>query len=452
MPLDETPTTPDPAANPWPELDRRLLEDGRPSPVPFPLALLPDTWAAWVERSAQSFTPVDYLAQGLFAAMATVCGGGIVARVTPQWSEPLVLWQALVGGPSSGKSPALASARRLLDGIAADTDGADDDAAAPAFADEDTLCPLAGSLKSSPRGIMLWRDDLADWLVAARRGPDRAGWLAGWNVGEIVARQTGWFTQRVARFPLSLVGALRPDRLAEIVGEDDCGFAARLLYAWPEAAACAALSERPADDEGVRALLKRISRLAGTASSPSTMSFEPQAVARLEQLLPELQQRMRQAEGAEAGWIGKGAGTIVRLAGMLELMHWAQESREEVPGDVGRRRLEDAHALWAGYLLPHAHSVLHRVGAADGDRTARRAARWLRRAGLDRVSREDIRCEALCRSVDAESADQVIERLEAGGVLRTLASAKNHGRPKRRWQVNPGLLRLSGISGSAAAP
>jgi hypothetical protein len=54
------------------------------------------------------------VAQALFAAVAGVCGAGVAAEVTPSWSEPLVLWQALLGGPSSGKSPALAAVHQLL--------------------------------------------------------------------------------------------------------------------------------------------------------------------------------------------------------------------------------------------------------------------------------------------------------------------------------------------------
>ena len=47
-------------------------------------------------------------------------GGGVIAEVTPGWKEPVVLWQVLVGAPSSGKSPALAATRRLLGPIEAD--------------------------------------------------------------------------------------------------------------------------------------------------------------------------------------------------------------------------------------------------------------------------------------------------------------------------------------------
>src|SRR6266853_5011946 len=99
----------------WPEVDCALVEDGRRAVPLFPLELLPLPWRSWVSETARSAgAPVDYVAQALLAVVAGLCGAGALVRVTPGWSEPLVLWQALVGRPSSGKSPALAALRALL--------------------------------------------------------------------------------------------------------------------------------------------------------------------------------------------------------------------------------------------------------------------------------------------------------------------------------------------------
>jgi len=89
----------------WPEIDASLLEDKR-GPVPaFPIDLLPQPWRGWVAETARAAgAPADYVAQSVLATVAGLCGGASV-RVTPAWSEPLVLRQALVGGPASGKSP-----------------------------------------------------------------------------------------------------------------------------------------------------------------------------------------------------------------------------------------------------------------------------------------------------------------------------------------------------------
>src|SRR5947209_20175315 len=92
-------TTVESADAPWPEVEPRLFLESRPPPPPFPLDLLPEPWRPWIEACARSFTTVDFVAQGLLGAVSAVCGGRIVVDVTPQWREPLVLWQALVGGP-----------------------------------------------------------------------------------------------------------------------------------------------------------------------------------------------------------------------------------------------------------------------------------------------------------------------------------------------------------------
>jgi hypothetical protein len=443
MPLDENPApVPGEAAAPWPEIDRSLLEEARPPPEPFPLDLLPDTCRAWVEASAQAFTPVDYLAQGVLGAVAAVCGGGIVVRVTTSWGEPLLLWQALVGGPSSGKSPALDAARGLLDDLTVDAGGAGCHAT-PAVVPEASRRSVAAALSRSPPSVTLWFDELAESLAEALRDRERAGCLAGWRSGVAVSTQPLKVDLHEPILAMNVVGALQPDRLADALGEVEDGFAARFLYAWPEPTSCGALRDRPADDQAMRGLLQRIAAFAGAAAKPSALAFEPDAVAGLERFLPMLRQQMREADGVEAAWLGKGAGTVVRLAGLLTLMHWAETPTGEPPGGVSAQRREDALRLWAGYFHPHAKSVFERAGAGNRDRTARRAARWLRRAGLHQVSREDIRREALCQKVNAEGAEDIMARLEAGGVLRGVPVQINgRGRPLRRWEVNP-IFRIS---------
>ncbi|HZX88124.1 MAG TPA: hypothetical protein VFF19_31410, partial [Reyranella sp.] len=59
---------------------------------------------------------------------------------------------------------------------------------------------------------------------------------------------------------------------------------------------------------------------------------------------------------------------------------------------------------------------------------------------LAEVSREQVRTEALGRSVDAAEADQVLYCLQDAGVLQqALHTAPLRGRPPKRWWVNPRL-------------
>jgi hypothetical protein len=103
---------PSPEAEPrivggWSEVDAALFDDGRGAAPAFPLELLPLPWRGWVaDTAAGAGAPSAYVAQALLTAVAGLSGAGAVVRLAPAWTEPLVLWQALVGRPSSGKSPA----------------------------------------------------------------------------------------------------------------------------------------------------------------------------------------------------------------------------------------------------------------------------------------------------------------------------------------------------------
>src|SRR5260370_23681787 len=99
--------------NAWPEIAPGLLEDGRPPLPAFPLGVFPGPWRDWITDSAHSAgAPIDYVAQAMLAGVAGISGAGVTARVTESWSEPVVLWQAPVGGPSSRKTPAPGTTRR----------------------------------------------------------------------------------------------------------------------------------------------------------------------------------------------------------------------------------------------------------------------------------------------------------------------------------------------------
>jgi hypothetical protein len=431
-------TTVEPVDTAWPEVEPRLFHASRPPPPPFPLDLLTEPWRAWIEACGQSFTTVDFVAQGLLGAVSAVCGGRIVVDVTPQWHEPLVLWQALVGGPSTGKTPALALARRLVEAI---DPAVWSSRALNLFADE-TADNLARATTYSSGGVALWCDDLAGWLADLSRRQERLLALAGWSGDPAHARRRPGFSSiDVGRFPLSIVATLQADRVTEALSGGDDGAASRFLYAWPMPRLEAVLRGPRIDQEAPGAMLRRLAGLPASVKVPLGLPFDEGAVDRLEAILPALRGFMQDTDGLEAAWIGKAAGNIVRLASLLCLMEWAEEERKHPPAGVEERHVERAHALWSGYFWPHAQAVFGQAGTTLADRQARRVARWLRRMRADTVSREEIRREALCQTVDADTAEDLIERLEGYGVLRLLPSrgSSGGGPRKRRWAVNPAL-------------
>jgi hypothetical protein len=478
----------------WPEIDPVLLEDSRGGVPDFPLEVLPPHWRRWVRESAEAAgAPIDYVAQGLLASVAAVCGAGMMTRIIPAWSEPLVLWQALVGTPSSGKSPALAVVRELLDAVEsrlrcadaerrsrhnarleearalkeqwekdcrqAHRDGEPQPAlpagalfeqpfvAAQIVVGDATLEALADVVSGNPRGVVLWRDELTAWLANLGRyangGSDRAHWLEAWAAaGTTINRRSRKEPLFLRRFPVSVIGSIQPDRIAEVLHGSDDGMAARFLFSWPDAAPHRPLAERlVAWDDAALGRLQSIADAAGTAEQPRVLALDPMALALFDNLLHGLHFRIDKSEGLEAGWLGKGKGTIARLAAALYLLAWSEGAREAPPEAIGMTAMSAAAELWTCYFGPHARAVFNRAGRTDRDRDARRALRWLQHNKVAEVTREELRRDALYQSLDSQETDRVVGRLVEASVLRLLPPARTGGpgRPARRWEVHPAL-------------
>jgi hypothetical protein len=440
----------------WPEIDASLLDDGRGAVPAFPLDLLPQPWRDWVADKARSAgAPADYVAQALLAAVAGVCGTGVEVRITPDWSEPLVLWQALVGTSSSGKSPALARVRGLLASIEAKLragKGEREGGPTRILVGNPAVKAIARAVSGNPRGVLLWRDRPSPWLadLGSRGADDRAHWLEAWSAGPVTIEDRRDPPLHLDRLPVSVLGTIQPNRLSEALETADDGLAARFLYSWPDPPPYCPLRERRKSkaDESAR-MLWRIAERTRLAVDPLVLAFDERGLDCFDEFLTRFHAETQDTEGLEAAWLGKGAGTVARLAAALELLAWSGTAASRPPGPIGRAQLEAAIALWTDYFRPHASVVFNRGGPTDLERRARRVIRWLKAGGRTEVSRENVRRDALAQSVSAAGADTVLFRLTAAGFVRPITHdvSPRGGRPAERWQVNPALAKKGEIAG-----
>ena len=423
-----------------------------------------------------------------------MCGAGVQVRVTPAWTESLVLWLALVGSPSSGKSPALASVRDKLGEIETRLRESDEErrsdhavkvedarlaterwqkeceSAAKAgyplprrpleagfdqpfvpsqiVVADATMEALADVVSGNPRGVILWRDELTAWLANLGRysgGTDRAHWLEAWAAAGItVNRRSRPQPLHLPRFPVSVAGSIQPDRLAEVFQGSDDGMAARFLYTWPAVPEYTSLMDRRiARDDEALAMLQSIATVANNADQPLTLSFDERALFLFDGFLKVLHKQAAEAEGnaLEAGWLGKGRGTVARLAGVLTLLRWSENAAQEAPRSIDGDTVIAAAGVWGDYFRPHAFTVFNQAGKTDKDKNARRVARWLQVARTSQVSRQDVRRDGLAQSVDTAETDRAIERLVQAGILKLVPRepSSRAGRPARRWDVNPAV-------------
>ena len=365
--------------------------------------------------------------------------------MTQSWSEPLVLWQALVGAPSAGKTPALdaigrplASVEKLLQRDAGAGASPVQALASPVqggriVVRDAALAALTRSVAARPPGVLLWRDEPTPWLSALARETrydrPRGPFIDAWSAA--------------GGLPVSVLCSLHPDGLAEALEGTPDGLAARFLFAWPSPPAQRGLidDKPPREDEAVT-MLHRIGGAVGTPDRPLTLVFHEDAVKSFDRFLTWLQEEIRGTEGAEAGWLGKGRGTVVRLAAIFALLDWSRHApTARPPGTVRRDHVEAATRLWRDYFRPHGRAVLDRCAPSDFERQVRRVVRWLKKAGAKaETTREEVRRHALGKTVNAGQADLVLGRLWSAGIVRPAAydPPPQGGRPPQRWEINPG--------------
>lgn len=484
----------------WPDPDIRLVEDDRASTPALDDDALPTGWGAWITAEAAARgCPRDYVAAALIAAASAWARNARHVAATATWSEPPHLWLALIGPPSTGKSPALRPFVEASRAIERDCEPAWQAASAehatlsegaqaihqqwrervraatkageplpdrPPGADappepprprvvamDATTEELQHLLAEQPRGLLYQRDELAGWLGNHDRygghGGDRAFFLEAWNGGVYVADRVKYRGQpvRIARAALAIVGGMQPDRLREALAGADDGLPARLGYVWPDPVPIVPLTSEA--DDAARARGGRLTaaarRLYGLAMdgdpagepAPRVLRLASDAFRLFDELRREAMGRARSSRGLAAGWHGKTPGRALRLALVYELLAWAGD------GGAEPRAVSADSVARAGGYLDYLAAMLDRVmaGLAIG-RTEADAAVIARHILASRPAALNERTlyqrPGWSWLRDRERRAEALRVLADAGWIRAAVLASS-GRPRGDWQVSPRL-------------
>jgi Protein of unknown function (DUF3987) len=392
----------------WPEPDLRIVEDGRAAAPALDDDALAAGWGEWITKEAAARDcPRDYLAAALIGAASAWIGNSRHAAVNETWSEPPHLWQALIGDPSTGKTPALrpiieasraierdaepewraaiAEHARLAEAALALEEQWHSDVRAatksgqsapnrPLGADapeepprprlvamDATTEELQHLLARQPRGLLYMRDELTGWFGNHDRyggnGGDRAFFLEAWNGGTYTIDRVKHRGQpvRISRAALGILGGMQPDRLREALAGADDGLAARFAYVWPDPPPISKLASEP--DETMRdrrnQLIEAARRLHGLQMcvdaagepAPGLLRLDRSGLALFDELRQEAMRRARSSRGLAGGWHGKTPGRALRLALVFELLAWSVGN-----GPEPRAISADAVARAGGYI------------------------------------------------------------------------------------------------------
>jgi hypothetical protein len=464
--------------------DMTLLHPERSPAVALPADLLKplqkggtNALEAWVLAAAEAKgAPLDYVVVTTLAVVASVLSG-VDVEVWPEFREPLIIWAALVGDPSSNKSPGMAPALEALEDLERDLRSAalaeygrwleDKKAAEKAGEEFDepppviprltvsdvTVESLCEQIAKQGRGVAYALDELAALLGNFSRysgGTDRPFWVKAHGGKQHPILRLSREASDVPRAAVSVVGAIQPAKLYELLLRTaDDGLTSRFVFAYPDPAPVKRPTKWP-DRTLMKGALEKLYEI----GSGLTLRFDDEAKDVIDSVRLWVRQEEVKSEGLIKGTIGKASGLVVRVAGVLTLLDWAI-SGGPVPTTVGKLATERARVFVQDYVVPMARRVIGETASPGETRGARRLARLIVEGVPQRETiniREIQKRERTHLQTSAE-IEAAIDVLVQGRWL-TLESGKpgpKGGRPLHVWRVNPDVFRrAAGVSSGYA--
>jgi hypothetical protein len=488
---------------PWPSLDLSILGSGD-KPAPFPCQVLGHHWSEWVRNSSEATSsPPDYVGVALLVTAASLIGNARRIRAWGSWTEPPVLWAALVGPPSSHKSPALDVVLTAVSDLEAEDlidlemrlrdyethrvqanvmrerweseirDAASTGAPPPTMPAE-ALQPdrperyrvrvadatpeaLVRIAAQQSKGLLLVRDELAGWLgsfdrYTSGRGADRAFFLEAFGARSYVSDRVGNTAGPIAvkRNAISILGTIQPDRLqAALLSGCQDGLAARFLLAYPAPIE----RRRPRSTPDNLAALWRLRRLRdlelcaqedGKSYEPLELPLSSSAAARFEDWW-----RLNGSHdigGQLSAWRGKADGWVLRIALVLEHLWWsAEEAEQPRPRSVSERAVEAAILILETYFWPMAIRCFGASGLGEKYANAVHLATYLADKRPHRINARTLYKSAAVKGIKtAAAANDACELLSQLGWVRPNRSRQGPsvGRQSNDFEVNPAVWQL----------
>jgi hypothetical protein len=477
-------------ARPWGSPDMSVVKANLAPAVPFPQDVLGNLWPLASDLAAGAGAPVEYVATSIIAVAASLIGAKRWVRAWEGYDDPCILWAAVVGDPSSNKSPAIDAATRMLRTMEAEMaeqhrtvlmsfaavaerakaerkawedqvkQATKDNVATPSMPDaadapdaperkrlvvqDSTPEEMAAILGANVNGTLHLRDELAGWLDSFERysAGGRSFWLEAYGGRPFVVDRKSQSKPLMVPFNgVSVLGGIQPEKLRDaLLGVADDGLIARFMWVWPEAIRF----RRPrqvADTSRLEGIYRRLHQMYRPATEQVIIPLEPRAADIFEQWIAENDEDVRQGAGLYASWAGKARGLALRLSLVLEFLGWADSDGRE-PATVSVQSIVNALRLIDDFLKPHARRVFGDAALPPVEKDAAALARFILKEGLQRVNARDIQRKSSLPTLKCkQDVEAATEALMDAGWLRDAPSRQGEapGRQRKDYLVNPAV-------------
>jgi hypothetical protein len=439
--------------------------------LPFPVEVFPETIATLITQGAAALPCApDLIGVPMLAVLGTAIGTSYEVEMKQGWTEGPRIYSGVIALPGDKKSPAEKLATQPLHRLQAQY-GADFEAQhlqhdlamlvyevelaawrtkrrkkvdtaqpegtkqpppskpeAPTMTQlltvDATVEALASILHSSPRGVLMERDELTGWVLSMNqykggKGSDRQMWLSFWNGASVVINRKGRPEPLVLSNPfVGVTGGLTPDCLDDLVdvrGRED-GFLPRILLAYPDPVSLTYThaTVAPAAQRAYQELIEKL--LALGAENPkhiTVATFTTQGRDALITFLNELYDRCNSVDCPVylRHVIAKLEAYTGRLALILQLCR-------SVSGNSRTDNIEPESVLGAAelirYFLSHAERIYPRLRTTEQDKQVEAAVSWIDAHG-GRVSAREVQRHKVAGVKTATQAKALLYTLEDRG-------------------------------------
>src|SRR5581483_6606720 len=410
---------------------------------------------------------------GIAVSALAVCAAAIPDKVQLQvkrhhngWLESARLWVALVGPPSTMKSPIMAAAVRPLRQIdaALARDYAEQRAEYDKLGKEekakntppkqtrlllqDTTIEAAQEiLKDSPDGMLCYQDEMSGWFgsmdkYSGGRGAakDRAFWLESYNGSPYSVNRIGRGAAYIDNLSISLIGGIQSEPIRKLAEDSvDDGLLQRLL---PIVLAPAVIGR----DEEMSTVVSEYGLLIERLHSISAKILKLDEGGQCYR--QELERRHLDLQSCEAinpklaAHIGKYNGLFARLCVIWHCVEAARrvsaldlnspDPATIIPEATARR----VGAFLHGFLLPHAIAFYAgMLGLSNDHERLTAVAGYILAHKLERLSNRDIqRGDRTMRKLGRQEIDVIFDHLDALGWIDRIPGRRIGA---HHWAVNP---------------
>jgi len=254
------------------ELNGKFAEK-LPSVPKFPIEIIPEPFKSYIQDVANSVDcMIEYVAMAMLVYWSAVVGLKQEIVIKDDWIEPCMIWGAIIGLPSSGKTPGIDKCRtfireleyksrknyenkmeeyeRQMAEFELESKGniKIDKPELPELhryeIQDATREASSKMMYKNPNGIIMSQDELSafftglDQYKKGNAGADRQFWLTAWSSKQITVDRVSSEDYFIEKPFCSIIGALLPDYLKMFrdpkAGYVEDGMTARFLFLYPK--------------------------------------------------------------------------------------------------------------------------------------------------------------------------------------------------------------------------